>query len=297
MPKLKSGIYTPLVTPFKDEKIDYESLSQNISKLNKTEICGFVLLGSTSEAPLLNRKERITVLVESAEEVKNFGKNLIIGVMEESTKEALSFIEDASEYLPDAYLILPPTYYKPSINADLIERFYTEIKRHCSTPLLLYNIPIFTAVNINSEIIINMANDEIISGWKDSSSDVERFDYICSNMSETFQNFIGNADNIRLGLQNSGTGGILAVSNVIPTLCTDLYNAVVSGKTDEAEILQAELNKFSENVIKPFGISGLKAAMDLLGYNGGDMRRPYKKLNSVELKRMRHFLESESYIQ
>ena len=297
MAKLKSGIYTPLVTPFKDEKIDYESLSQSISKLNKTEISGFVLLGSTSEAPLLNRKERLTLLAESAEEAKKSGKSLIIGVMEESTKEALSFIEHASEYLPDAYLILPPTYYKPSINADLIESFYSKIQQQCSTALLLYNIPLFTAVDIESETIIKLANDKIISGWKDSSSDIERFKYICSKTNNTFQNFIGNVNTVHAGLLDGGTGGILAVSNVLPTLCTELYNAIVTGKTNEAELIQAELNKFDENVIKPFGISGLKAAMDLLGYNGGDLRRPYKKLNTADLKTVRHFLESESYIQ
>jgi len=127
--KLKSGIYTPLVTPFKDEKIDFEALSRNISKLNNTEISGFVLLGSTSEAPLLNRKERLNVLTEAVEEAKTVGKNLVIGVMEESTKEALSFIEQTAEYLPDAYLVLPPTYYKPSIKGSLIQRFYSEISQ------------------------------------------------------------------------------------------------------------------------------------------------------------------------
>ena len=81
MGKLISGIYTPIVTPFKDERIDYEALSQNISKLNKTEITGFVFLGSTSETPLLNREERLSVLAESVPEAKEFGKNLLIGVM------------------------------------------------------------------------------------------------------------------------------------------------------------------------------------------------------------------------
>ena len=296
MGKLISGIYTPLVTPFKDDKIDYEALSQNISKLNKTEIFGFVLLGSTSEAPLLNREERLRVVAESVEEVKKFGKNLLIGVMEESTKEALSFIEHTSEFLPAAYLVLPPTYYKPSIGGKVLQSFYSEIKNYTSTPLLLYNIPIFTAVNIESKTIIEMANESVISGWKDSSSDVERFKYICLNTDNSFQKFIGNVNNLHSGLLNGGTGGILAVSNVIPTLCTELYNSNVSGETTESELAQKKINKFAKNIIEPFGISGLKAAMDALGYNGGDRRRPYHNLNSDELKTIRHFLESECYI-
>ncbi|MCH8272725.1 MAG: dihydrodipicolinate synthase family protein [Candidatus Marinimicrobia bacterium] len=296
MGKLKSGIYTPLVTPFKDETIDYEALSRNISKLNNTEISGFVLLGSTGEAPLLNRKERLSVLTEAVKEAKRLGKNLVIGVMEESTKEALSFIEQTTEYLPDAYLVLPPTYYKPSIKGSLIKRFYSEINNYTSTDILLYNIPEFTAVNIESKTIIEMENDGVISGWKDSSSDVERFKYICSNINETFQNFIGNAINVNSGLHAGGTGGILAVANVIPTLCIELYNATVSGKTDESELVQYRINKFVKYVIRPFGISGLKAAMDYLGYNGGDLRRPYQTLDSIDLKTIAHFLESEGYI-
>lgn len=296
MGRLKSGIYTPLVTPFKDEKIDYEALSRNISRLNKTEISGFVLLGSTGEAPLLNRKERLSILLKTVEETKTAGKNLVIGVMEESTIEALSFIKHTTEYLPDAYLVLPPTYYKPSIKGNLIQRFYSEIRNYSSTAVLLYNIPEFTAVNIESKTIIEMANDKVISGWKDSSSDVERFKYICSNTNKTFQKFIGNAINVNSGLLAGGTGGILAVSNVIPTLCVELYNATVSGKRDESELIQQRINKFVKNVIKPFGISGLKAAMDYLGYNGGDLRRPYQNLDYNELKTIGHFLESESFI-
>ena len=296
MGKLKSGIYTPIVTPFKDERIDYEALSQNISKLNKTEITGFVFLGSTSETPLLNREERLSVLAESVPEAKEFGKNLLIGVMEESTKEALSFIEQTSEFLPDAYLVLPPTYYKPLIRGDVLQSFYSEIKNYSSTDVLLYNIPIFTEIDIESDTIIKMAKDSIISGWKDSSSDVERFKYVCSNTNKSFQKFIGYVNNLHSGLLNGGTGGILAISNVIPTLCTELFNTNVSGKTAESELIQNRINKFAENVIKPFGISGLKAAMDNLGYIGGEMRRPYHNLNSNELKTIRHFLESERYI-
>ena len=296
MGKLKSGIYTPLITPFKDEKIDYQALSRNISKLIKTQISGFVLLGSTSEAPLLNRKERLSVLTEAAEGIKTAGKNLVIGVMEESTKEALAFIEHTTEYLPDAYLVLPPTYYKPYIKESLIQRFYSEIKNYTSTDILLYNIPEFTAVHIESNSIIEMGNDRLISGWKDSSSDFERFKFICSNTSETFQNFIGNTINVNSGLLAGGSGGILAVSNVIPTLCIELYNATVSGKTDKSELIQRRINKFAKNVITPFGISGLKAAMDYLGYNGGDLRKPYQNLDSIDLKTIAQFLEIESYI-
>ena len=141
-----------------------------------------------------------------------------------------------------------------------------------------------------------MENDGVISGWKDSSSDVERFKYICSNINETFQNFIGNAINVNSGLHAGGTGGILAVANVIPTLCIELYNATVSGETDESELVQYRINKFVKYVIRPFGISGLKAAMDYLGYNGGDLRRPYQTLDSIDLKTIAHFLESEGYI-
>jgi len=293
---LNSGIYTPLVTPFKDENINYEALSRNISKLNKTEISGFVLLGSTSEAPLLNRKERLSVLAAVARETKTDGKNLVIGVMEESTKEALSFIEETAEYYPDAYLVLPPTYYKPYIIGSLLQRFYSEIKNYSSTNILLYNIPEFTAVNIETETIIEMAQDRIIIGWKDSSSDIKRFNYICSNTDEAFHKFIGNTINVKSGLLAGGTGGILAISNVIPTLCIELYKATVSGETDESERIQNKINKFVRSVIRPFGISGLKAAMDYLGYKGGDLRKPYQKLDSTELKTIGHFLESESYI-
>ncbi len=86
MGRLKPGIHTPLVTPFHDEDVDYKSLSNNIRKLNKTEISGYVLLGSTSEAPLLNRNERLNIIKESIKELREFGKNLIISRFRSATR-------------------------------------------------------------------------------------------------------------------------------------------------------------------------------------------------------------------
>jgi len=271
---LRRGIYTPLITPFIDDEIDYESLLNNVNKLNDSSVEGYLILGSSSESILLSRKERLKVIEKVVDRAREAGKMILVGVMEESTISAISFVEEADKFNPDVYLILPPTYYKPAIKEVTFLNFYSEINKATKIPLFYYNVPVFSSVSIDSESLIKLIKEGLIKGWKDSSPELDRFIEIKDKSDSTFQSFAGNAGLLLDSLRNGSDGGILAISNALPDLCTEIYSSFSSGNIEEANILQSRLNKFAQNVTTPYGIAGLKYAASQLGFNGGSVRRP-----------------------
>jgi len=275
---LRRGIYTPLVTPFSDDEIDYQSLRNNVKKLNSTSVEGYLILGSSSESILLNREERLNIIEEVIGYSREARKMILVGVMEESTKSALSFISEVNKFKPDVYLILPPTYYKPAIKGDTFLNFYRDLSIATEIPLFYYNVPVFSSVSIESETLIKIIKNGWIKGWKDSSTELERFIKIQNESDSGFQSFAGNPCLLLDSLKNGSEGGVLAISNALPDLCSAVYSAFSAGKSEEAEKLQAGLKNFDENVAMPHGIAGLKYAMNLLGFKGGSVRKPYSDL-------------------
>ena len=293
---LRRGIYTPLVTPFVEDDVDYQALRNNVNKLNSSSIQGYLILGSSSESILLNREERLKVIQEVINIGRKAGKMILVGVMEESTKSAISFISEADKFNPDVYLILPPTYYKPSIKEDTFINFYRDLSRATEIPLFYYNVPIFSSILIDSEILIKIIKKDWIKGWKDSSTDLERFVDIVNESGSDFQSFTGNAGLLFDTLKNGSEGGIVAISNALPDLCSSIYTAYSEEKFDEAEKIQSALSNFAENVTIPFGLAGLKYAMSYFGYTGGSVRKPYSDLNKDAADHLLQFLDSETFI-
>ena len=289
---LRRGIYTPLITPFIDDEIDFQSLISNVNKLNKSSVEGYLILGSSSESILLTRDERLRVIEEVIDRAKEAGKMILVGVMEESTKSAISFVEEADKFHPEIYLILPPTYYKPAIVNETFLNFYSDLSEATKIPLFYYNVPVFSSVSIGSDSLIKMIEKDLIKGWKDSSAEFERFIEIQNESASFFQSFTGNAGLLLDGLKNGSEGGILAISNALPDLCTEIFFAFSRGNIEEADILQTRLNNFADNVTTPYGIAGLKYTVSQLGFDGGSVRKPYLDLSREAKEQLRQFLDS-----
>lgn len=289
---LRRGIYTPLITPFVDDEIDYRSLLDNVNKLNESSVEGYLILGSSSESILLNRDERLRLIEEVIGNAREAGKMILVGVMEESTRSAISFIEETEKFNPDVYLILPPTYYKPAIKKDTFLNFYAGLSNATKIPLFYYNVPMFSSVSIPSNSLIELIEKDLIKGWKDSSTELEKFIEIQNESPSLFQSFTGNAGLLLDSLKNGSEGGILAISNALPELCIKIFSAFSNGNIEEAEILQARLKKFADNVTTPYGIAGLKYTVSQLGFSGGSVREPYSDLSEEAREQLRQFLDS-----
>ncbi|MCH7495120.1 MAG: dihydrodipicolinate synthase family protein [Candidatus Marinimicrobia bacterium] len=296
MGSLNGGIYTPLVTPFDNDEIDLSALAGNVAKLNSENLQGYVLLGSTGEAKLLDGQEQFMVIETVAAAADRNDKKIIIGVMEESAKHAVSFMKKAAEFEPDAFLVLPPNYYKPFIDGKLLYRFYADLKEAIDRPILYYNIPLFSSISIETADILSFSNDGLIAGWKDSSDEIERFGEVSSRSTDRFLNFTGNAKLLLSALQKGADGAILAVSNALPGLCGEIFKHFMDGENTKSERAQSKLDGIIDKVIQPFGIAGLKTMMNLLGYAGGSMRNPFSSLTDAQTEQVRQFLDSNGFI-
>jgi len=296
MGSLNGGIYTPLVTPFDNDEIDFSALAGNVAKLNSENLQGYVILGSTGEAKLLDRQEHFRVIETVAAAADRHDKKIIIGVMEESAKHAIAFMKKAAEFEPDAFLVLPPNYYKPFIDGKLLYRFYADLKEAIDRPILYYNIPLFSSILIETADILSLSNDGLIAGWKDSSDEIERFGEVSSRSTDGFIKFTGNAKLLLSALQKAADGAILAVSNALPCLCCEIYKNYSEGEETKAKRAQSKLDDIIDKVIQPFGIAGLKTMMNLLGYAGGGMRNPFLGLTDEQTEQVRQFLDSNGFI-
>jgi len=267
------GVFIPVVTPFRGEEVAYDRLGANLERWNQTGLAGYVLLGSTGEFPLLGEGEKERVLATARERVPG-GKRLIGGTGGESTGAAIRLSRRAAELGADAVLIITPSYYKRSMTPAALERHYRAVADASPVPVLLYNFPANTGLNLEPETVARLAEHPNIRGIKDSSGNVPQAAEIIRLTPKTFQVLVGSAVALLPALLLGASGGILAVGNVAPRECVELYQLARERRWEEARELAWRLNAVDTGIRVRFGIGGLKAALDLLGYYGGSPRMP-----------------------
>jgi 4-hydroxy-2-oxoglutarate aldolase len=143
--------------------------------------------------------------------------------------------------------------------------------------ILIYNVPQFTGINLDPELVAKLSHHPNIIGIKDSSGNIGQLSEIVHRSQKEFAVFVGSAPVFYPALCIGAVGGILAVANVAPQECIEIQALFNKGKRDEAKALQNRLTPFANAVTTKYGIGGLKMAMDLAGYFGGNPRLPLKR--------------------
>ncbi len=268
------GIYTPIVTPFDaNEQINYEYLKHNLDIWGKTDLDGIVVLGSNGEFVYLNQEEKLE-LVKFVKENFNPEKKIIVGTACESTKETIALSEKMAELGADAVLLLPPNYFKGGMKEDVLYKYYTDVADAISIPVMIYNMPGNTGINLSSALVAKLSKHPNIVGIKDTSGNIVQISEIVRDTDDDFAVFAGNAGYLLPALAVGARGATLALANIMPEECCRLVSLFKEGKLDEARELQLKLIEINFAVTGKFGVAGLKHALDLLGYKGGQPRRP-----------------------
>ena len=168
------GIFPPITTPFyPDGNLYLKKLEHNVERYSKTPIAGIVLLGSNGEAILLSDQERRDVL-KTAREASAPHKVLIAGTAMESASETLRLTEYAAELGYDVALVRTPHFYRKQMQPANLLAFYRTVADRSPLPVMIYNVPLFTAYDIPAEVVIELAEHPNIIGLKESSGDVEK---------------------------------------------------------------------------------------------------------------------------
>ena len=283
-----SGVLPPIATPFQDGKLALGKLKENFQKWNKTGLSGYLVLGSNGEAVYLSEKEKIKVIEVSRESIPK-SKIMMVGTGMESTQETIRFTNQAAKMGADCALVVTPCYFKGSMKPQILYDHFISVAESSQIGILLYNVPQFTGINMEPELVAKLSEHPNIIGIKDSSGNIGQLSEIVHLSQKGFVIFVGSAPVFFPALCVGAVGGILAVAQVAPHECVNILNLFRKGKMDDARALQERLTPLAKAVTTKFGIGGLKMALDMTGYFGGDPRpplmRPGKEVEE-ELKRM-----------
>lgn len=291
-----NGIFPPISTPFVNGKIAYEKLESNIEKWSETGLKGFVVLGSNGEYVYLSGQEKRNV-VEAVVQSSPADMLIIVGSGCESTEETLRLTEDCAKMGAHAALVITPFYYGGKMTEAALINHYTVVADGSPIPIVLYSVPKFTHISLTAGIVSLLSKHPNIIGIKDSSGDVNLLGEFLNNVDEAFHVLVGAAGVLYGALTIGCSGGIVALANVAPENCVEIFELVKEGKLEKAKELQLRMIPVNKAVTSTYGISGLKAAMDMLGYFGGDPRLPLLPLSEVEKSEIKEILDRAELLQ
>ena len=203
----------------------------------------------------------------------------IVGAGQQSIRGTIKEIARAAAAGTDAVLVITPNYYRSAITQDALINFYTAVADAALVPVLLYSMPALTGIKIEPETVARLSEHANIIGVKDSSNDVAGFKQTVKLCPAEFAVMTGNGTIFLDALEAGATGAILAVGCVVPELCVEIFRSFSEGELEHARRLQEKLTPLATAVTTRYGIGGLKAALDLAGYRGGEVRAPLQPAN------------------
>ena len=286
-----AGVFTPIVTPFRDDELDETGLRRNVSQWMRTPLTGLVVLGSNGEAPQLDEAEADRAIAIVRDGVPR-DRVLIAGTGRESTKATIAATRRAAAIGADAALVRTPSFFKPQMTSDLFVRHYTEVADASPIPVLLYNVTMFTGVNLLPDAVERLSSHRNIVGMKESGNDLAQISEYIARTRGDFTVLAGAASTVFHSLCAGCDGAILAVAGVLPDSCVQLWTLVRDGRIAEARALQQRLTPLARSVGSTYGVAGLKAALDLVGYVGGVPRPPLRPATPQVVEIIRGQLET-----
>ncbi len=285
-----SGVYPPIPTPFDtDGAVAHDKFAENIARWSETSLAGFVVLGTNGEFTYLSDKEKLEVL-ETARQAIPKDKLFIAGTGCNSTRSTLELTEQTAAIGADAVIVITPSYYTSKMDAHAMRRHFLELAERSPLPIFLYNMPACTGVDLSAETVLELAQHPKIVGIKDSSGNVVKLGDIIRAAPPTFNVLAGSAGSFYPALVLGAVGGVMALANIAPEQCHQIYRYTQEGRHEEARQLQLKMIPPHLALTARFGISGLKLALDWLGYYGGPVRSPLGPLDEVQQATLRTVL-------
>lgn len=277
------GVLPPMVTPFdENDKVDYDKHVKNVEKWNEYDLAGYLVLGSNSETVYLTEEEKLK-LVELTVKHRNAGKIVVAGTGMESTSATIDLTNKAADLGADCALIVTPFYYGGKMNDEALINFYTEVADKVKIPVMIYNVTKFTHVNISPKAVGVLCKHPNIIGMKDSSGNISQLiDFKAAIGNEDFNLMIGTASIWYPALTLGVEGSVMALANCCPGECVEVQKEYEAGNLEKARELYERVFPVNSAVTGKYGIAGLKYACDLLGFEGGYVRKPLLQLKEQE---------------
>lgn len=290
---LFKGTGVALVTPFNATGINFDVLKELIEWHITSGTQALIIMGTTGEGATLNQSEKIA-LFEKALEFANGRITMIANTGSNDTQASIELSLLAQEMGYDGLLMVCPYYNKPT-QRGLIAHF-TAIADAVSTPIILYNVPGRTAVNLSAESCIYLSSHQNIVGVKEASHDLKQITEILEHCDKSFNVYSGNDDQNLEILKLGGLGIISVTANCVPERCVELCATFFNDDIKRAEDIQLSLATLNDVLFIESNPVPIKTALNLMGKNVGVCRLPLVSLETKNSETLIQVLKQEGLI-
>ena len=265
-----SGCGTALITPFRNGEVDYDAFASLVDRQVAAGRDMLVPLGTTGETPCLEDEERIKVL--QIAKAHSCGRPVMAGGGTNSLRHTIRSMEMLAPHGADAFLIVVPYYNKPTQEGQY--QYFKAVAESTDKPIVLYNVPGRTGVNMTAETTLKLAEIENIVAVTEASGNREQIMEILHNAPEGFQVLSGNDDDTLWMMENGGAGVISVASNVAPVQMAEFLKAIREGRTEDAHAWNERLTPLFTNCFVESNPIPAKAAMSAMGLISNELRLP-----------------------
>ena len=271
-----SGSIPALITPFKNGEVDFESFNNLIEWSIKEGSHGFVPCGTTGESPTLSHEEHIKI-VDECIRIVDKRVPVIAGTGSNNTIEAVEFTKQAEKSGADGALVVTPYYNKPTQEGLYLH--YKKIAESSKLPIIIYNIPGRSIIDMNIDTMVELAKIKNIIGVKDATNDLFRPLMTRAKMKKNFCYLSGEDGTALAFLAQGGNGCISVTANIAPKLCSNLQNYWQNRKIDEALEINYKITKLNYALFCETSPGPVKYAAKLLNLCSSDTRLPLSPIN------------------
>ena len=284
---LFTGACTALVTPFLNGEVNYPMMEQLLKRQIDAGIRAVVICGTTGESPTLSDTEKI----ELFRRAKKYAADrclIIAGTGSNSTEHTIALSKAAEAVGVDALLVVSPYYNKAT--PDGLVSHYSAVAASVHIPVILYNVPSRTGLDVPVSVYQCLAQIPNIVGVKEASTDISKIAKIKAACPNDFAVWSGNDDQAAAVVSLGGSGIISVLSNVLPEETQAMIQAALDGDFDTAADLQIRMLPLIEALFSEVSPIPVKAAMKLMGYDCGECRLPLTAASQITLKKLKNLL-------
>jgi 4-hydroxy-2-oxoglutarate aldolase len=276
-----SGVFAPVVTPFRSDEPALDDLRANLRALASTPLAGWFALGSNGEGRSLSWEEQRSVLEVFASETR--GRVVMVAAGCESTHETIGRAREIGRMGFDFASVITPAYFASHMGDAALEGHYLRVADGSPVPILIYNAPGFAGgVSLSPAVVARLASHANIAGIKDSAAAGPGRYLAAVEAGADFAVLAGSVAFFYPSLLLGASGGVLSLANSLPGECVRLHALARDGLHAEARRLHERLVRLNAASSGRYGVAGVKALMELLGFRGGEPRRPLLALTAEQ---------------
>ncbi len=280
------GIYPSITTPFKDGRVSCGRLRANIERYNEYDLGGYMILGGNGEYLGLTPGESIKA-VKTIVSARKAGRPTIAGAGRESAQATVAFIKRIADLGVDMASVITPFYYAKRIRDENLVAYYSAVADESPIPILIYNSPSYAAgVEISPEAVSELSRHENIAGMKNSSCrELSEYTAVCKNKRLRFHS--GSVSCLYRDLKQGAAGATLSAADYWPEEFISVYRLMKQDRDEEAQRLCEALECAGRAGAFACGVTGVKYAMDLAGFYGGEPRLPLLPLDDNQKEQVK----------